>query len=126
MQDYRKRVAWERAHKLTLSVYRSTAQFPIQERLGLQSQRRRAAICVLANVAEGLSRRAQKDFARYLDVAIGALKELQSFILPDLELSCLGSNAGAVLHNQTDQVFAPLSGLLKKMEGASELAPQTS
>jgi four helix bundle protein len=53
MADYRHLKAWQRAYRLALEVYAATATFPADERYGLVSQSRRAAVSVAANVAEG-------------------------------------------------------------------------
>lgn len=76
MADFRQFVVWQRAHALTLAVYRVTANFPATERFGLSDQIRRAAVSIGANIAEG-SARGKRDFARYLSIAIGSANELE-------------------------------------------------
>jgi len=76
MADFRRLTVWQRAHALTLEVYRVTANFPATERFGLSDQIRRAAASIGANVAEG-SARCKRDFARYLNIALGSANELE-------------------------------------------------
>jgi len=87
VQDFRKLRVWAGAHELALVVYRLTSGFPASERYTLANQMRRAAVSVCSNIAEGASRSGDKEFARFLAVAIGSLSELhaQSIIARDLE-----------------------------------------
>jgi four helix bundle protein len=69
MQDFRKLEVWQLSHKLTVEIYRCTRQLPQDERFGLTSQIRRAAVSIEANIAEGCGRRGKMDFARFLQQA---------------------------------------------------------
>ena len=69
---------WKLAMRLTVDVYRTTAQLPSEERFGLQTQTRRAAVSVAANIAEGAARNSAADFARFLAIALGSLAELDT------------------------------------------------
>ena len=68
---------WQKAHQLTLDVYDLTRAFPADERFGLTAQMRRAMVSVEANVAEGSGRTSEKDFSRFLDIAIGSANEVE-------------------------------------------------
>jgi four helix bundle protein len=76
MAPHEKLRAWQAAHALTLAVYRATDAWPRVEQYGLTSQIRRAAFSVPANIAEGAAKRGAKDFARFLDISLGSLGEL--------------------------------------------------
>jgi len=56
MKDFRTLLVWQKAHELTLSIYKSTKQFPLDERFGLTSQMRRSSSSVPTNIAEGCGR----------------------------------------------------------------------
>ena len=66
---------WRRAHAFVLDVYRFTATWPVEERYGLTSQFRRAAVSVPANIAEGFRKYTTPDKARFLNIAEGSLQE---------------------------------------------------
>jgi len=65
---------------LILRVYRATRSFPIEERFGLQSHTRRAAVSIAANLVEGCARRTKSDYARFVDIAFASSRELSYLI----------------------------------------------
>src|SRR5436190_22623946 len=71
MRNYQDLQVWQKAHKLTLSVYKSTQSFPGDERFGLTSQIRRSSASIGANLAEGCGRRSDGEMARYVQIAMG-------------------------------------------------------
>lgn len=78
-----------RCRGLATGVYRLTAGFPADERFGLTREIRRSAISVGSNLAEGAGRSTSKELARFIDIAVGSLRELrfQLTVARDLELS---------------------------------------
>jgi len=78
--------AWQAAHALALAIYRATNAWPAVERDGLSAQVRRAAVSVSANIAEGSAKRGNREFRRFLDMAIGSLAEVQVYLIMAKEL----------------------------------------
>jgi four helix bundle protein len=78
---------WQKSRILVKEIYKSTSTFPSEEKYGLTSQLRRAAVSVSSNIAEGSTRWSKKDQARFYEIAFGSLIEvLNQFILAtDLE-----------------------------------------
>jgi len=62
---------WKKAHTLVISIYKITGQFPGEERFGLVSQMRRAAISIAANIAEGFKRRSPRDKTSFYNISRG-------------------------------------------------------
>ncbi|HLF77604.1 MAG TPA: four helix bundle protein, partial [Dehalococcoidia bacterium] len=81
MRDFRKLDVWDRAHKLTLSIYSVTGSYPRDEVYGLTSQTRRAASSIPANIAEGCGRESNADLARFLHIAFGSASELEYHLI---------------------------------------------
>ena len=81
-RDFRKITAWQRAHALTLRIYRATSGFPRNERFGLVSQIRRACTSIPTNVAEGCGRSTNNELARFIDIATGSASEVEYQLLP--------------------------------------------
>jgi len=77
MKDFRKLIVWEKAHQLTLKIYKVTEEFPREELYGLTSQIRRACVSIPTNIAEGCVRSSDADFSRFLYIALGSTSELE-------------------------------------------------
>jgi four helix bundle protein len=80
IRNYRDLGVWQKGMDIALAVYQVTKQFPDDERFGLTSQLRRAAVSVPANIAEGHARSTTKDYLRFVSIAIGSLAETATFI----------------------------------------------
>jgi four helix bundle protein len=90
---------WQKAHELTLTVYRLTARFPKAERFGMISQLRRASASVPANIAEGFGRRTTRELLRCLQISAGELEETRYFLI-------LGRDLGYVEQHDFDRASA--------------------
>jgi hypothetical protein len=77
VKGFRDLKVWEKAHQLTLQVYKATASFPKEEMFGLTSQIRRAAASIPANIAEGCGRSGDAELGRFLQIAMGSASELE-------------------------------------------------
>lgn len=78
VRSYRDLLAWQKAVMLVELVYRMSARLPVDERFGLTSQLRRAAVSILSNIAEGHGRESTKEFTRFISIARGSLAELET------------------------------------------------
>lgn len=74
-------LVWQKAHELVLGVYELTKQFPSEEKFGLVSQIRRAAVSSPANIAEGFVKRSIKDKGNFYNIAQGSLEELKYYLI---------------------------------------------
>ncbi|MEP6637160.1 MAG: four helix bundle protein [Acidobacteriota bacterium] len=112
MRDFRKIQVWEKAHHLTLDIYRATAQFPREERYGLTSQIRRCSSSIPANIAEGFGLNGDPDLARFLQISMGSACELEYYILLAKELHLLPDPTYDCLAERVIEVKCMLTGLL--------------
>lgn len=81
MRDFHKLKVWQKSHQLALEVYKVSQSFPKEELFGLTSQIRRAVSSVPTNIAEGCGRDSNKDFAHFLQIAIGSASEVEYELL---------------------------------------------
>lgn len=84
--SFEKLTVWQNSRKLTKEIYTLTSGFPTEERYGLVSQMRRAMISVSSNIAEGSSRKTEKDQAYFYTTAYSSLIELLNQIILSLDL----------------------------------------
>jgi four helix bundle protein len=119
MQDFRNLKVWEKAHALTLAIYKSSKTFPRDEMYGLTSQMRRASVSIGANIAEGTCRRGDVDFARFLQIAAGSASELEYHLLLARDLELLGTSDYQRLSDETVNVKRMLASLMKKLRADS-------
>jgi len=111
---FRDLVAWQRAMELAEAVYRLTALLPSDERFGLTSQLRRAAVAIPSNIAEGYSRQSRQDYLRFLRMSRGSLSELstQIEIARRVELC----DPGQQLLDLIEEVGRILNALIRSLE----------
>jgi four helix bundle protein len=81
MTDFKQLKVWQKAHDVTLAIYRVTGDFPRSEIYGLSSQMRRCAISIGSNIAEGRGRDRDPEFARFIGIAYGSACELEYQLL---------------------------------------------
>jgi len=74
-------IVWQKSHNFVLKVYKFTSQFPSEENYGLTSQFRRAAISILANIAEGFMKTGKRDKLRFYNISQGSLEECRYYII---------------------------------------------
>lgn len=115
MQDFRNLEVWQKAHELTLAIYRLTKAFPDDERFGLTSQLRRSAASIGANLAEGCGRGTDAEFARHVQIAMGSASEVEYHLLLGRDLTYLHANQYLELQEEVTRVKRMLSSLLKTL-----------
>jgi four helix bundle protein len=81
ISGFRDLVAWQRAMDLAEGVYHASATWPREEVFGLTAQARKAAVSVMANIAEGQGRTGPREFMHHLSIADGSLSEVEAHLL---------------------------------------------
>ena len=116
MQNFHDLKVWEKAHRLTLDVYKATRDFPREEQYGLTSQLRRATSSIPANIAEGCGRNTGPDLRRFLEIAMGSASEVEYHLLLGRDLGMLKSELHQQLTDQTCEVKRMLAAFIQKLK----------
>ena len=118
-RDFRKITAWQRAHALTLQLYRVTSGFPGDERFGLVSQMRRACTSIPTNVAEGCGRSTNIELARFIDIATGSASEVEYQLLLAKDLGYLPEDQHTKLTTEVTEIRRMLLAFNQKLRANS-------
>ena len=125
MRPFQELDVWRTSHELTLAVYRASQGFPADERYGLQSQIRRAASSVPANIAEG-SALTNDQFRHHLRIALGSATELEYHLILSRELGYMRPEVQTDLANQVSSVKRMLQRFIQHFSaGASPSQKRT-
>jgi len=124
LKSYKDLLVWQKSIALVKGIYRLTRSFPPDERFGLVSQLRRAAVSVPSNIAEGQSRHTCGEFVQFLSHAEGSLAELETQILIAVDLDfCSQEEANQALA-QIEELQRMLNSLRQKL--ATRHSPLTT
>jgi len=108
IKSYKDLHVWQKGLTLVKMIYQATKTFPGDERFGLVSQMRRAAVSVPSNIAEGQTRRTTGEFVQFISHAEGSLAELETQLLISLDL-------GFVNPKDADPMLASIEELQKML-----------
>jgi four helix bundle protein len=110
--SFRDLIVWQRAHAFVLAVYRLTATFPADERFGLTSQFRRAAVSIPANIAEGFRKYSPADKARLMNIAEGSLEECRYYCILTQDL---GYGNTEQLQSAIEEIARQLASYIRRL-----------
>ena len=115
-KNYMDLIAWQKAMTLVEAVYSATRALPPDEKFGLSSQMRRAAVSIPANIAEGQGRRTDGEFVNLLSVAHGSVRELETHVMLAERLHLLPEQTVRPLLSSAAEVGKLVKGLLNSKE----------
>lgn len=115
MRDFREIKVWQKAHQFALEIYRYTQGFPAEERFGLTSQLRGSATSVPTNIAEGCGRNSEKDFARFLSIAVGSISEAEYQVLLAQDLGYIPATVHHQLDAQANEIKRMLNSFIRTL-----------
>jgi four helix bundle protein len=110
-------LAWQKARKVTAKVYQVSSEGEFARDFGLRDQMRRAAVSIMANIAEGPGRRTENEFANFLNVARGSAIEVQSHLYVALDLNYIEQSDFDYLYeilNEISKMTISLAQYLRK------------
>ncbi|MFZ5365650.1 MAG: four helix bundle protein [Patescibacteria group bacterium] len=103
-------IAWQKSHQLVLKIYKITKEFPSEEKFGLVSQTRRAAISVAANIVEGFARKNTRDSLRFYNISNASLEELKYLVLISCDVDLINKDIHSELVEACQEAGRTLQG----------------
>lgn len=114
-KPHKKLEVWKKSMEMVLEVYQITKGFPGEEKYGLISQIRRAAVSVPSNIAEGAARNTKREFINYLHTAQGSLSELDTQLELSLGVGYMTSESLKPIQDLIQSIDKMLTGLIKSL-----------
>jgi four helix bundle protein len=115
MRPHHNLEVWVKGIELVTAVYKNSERFPKEERFGLTSQIRRAAVSIPANIAEGAGRHSQKEFAHFLSNSQGSASELETELIIANRLGYLDETSFEILIRELDRIGRLITGLVRHL-----------
>lgn len=115
MHKYRELQIWQRAMSSTVAIYKETRTWPSDERYGLISQTRRAASSIPLNIAEGSGNSSNKEFRRFLEIALRSTYEVMTALEVAQGIEILPAKQADDFLKEINEIAAMLVGLMKSL-----------
>jgi four helix bundle protein len=110
MHNFRRLLVWQKAHALVGEIERLALQIPRRDNTELVSQLRRAAVSIAGNIVTGCGRTSDKDFARYLGIALASAGEVEYYLK-------LGADTGVIPREEVEPLMAEVTEVSKMLVG---------
>ena len=115
LRNYKELKVWQKAYELCLRIYKVTTTFPKEERYGLTSQIRRAAVSIPSNIAEGYGRKSVGEYIQALYIAYGSNCELETQIMLSGDLGFITAENLGILLESVGEIERMLKELIKSL-----------
>ncbi|WP_289055850.1 four helix bundle protein [Carboxylicivirga marina] len=115
MHNFRELKVWQKARHLVKDIYLLAKDLPEEEKFGLISQMRRASVSIPSNIAEGTGRRTDKEFGRFLDIAIGSAYELETQLMLCFDLDFITDDTFNELEIKVQEIERMVSALRERL-----------
>jgi four helix bundle protein len=116
MHNFRNLDVWKKSLQLTKSIYLTTSDFPKHEQWGLTSQMRRSAVSISSNIAEGSSRKSNKDFIRFLEISLGSAFELETQVITSKEVEFITEDKLIEINNLITEIQKKIYRLIESLK----------
>jgi four helix bundle protein len=114
-QTFQNILAWQKANDFVLDVYKYTKSFPESEKYGLISQFQRAAVSIIANIAEGYKKIGKADKLRFMNISQGSLEECRCYVILSRDLGYIDNDVYNILYSKIEEASKLLNGYCKAM-----------
>jgi len=107
---------WKKARVLTRRIYEISGRLPYSKDFGLSTQTQRAAVSIMANIAEGFARRSSGEFVQFLNYATGSCAEVRSHLYIAEDLCCISNDEGKELQAACEEIDRLLTHFSKSIQ----------
>jgi four helix bundle protein len=116
MGDFKDLKVWQRARRFAGLIYQVTEAFPPKEQYGLTAQTRRASVSIMSNLAEGSGRGSDRELLRFVRIALGSSREVESHLILAQDLRFAAPEHLGSLRREVQEIRSMLAGLAKRLE----------
>src|SRR5215212_12014439 len=116
MADFKKLTVWQKARTLTVDTIRACEDISGSTGSIVRTQLVRAILSVPANIAEGSAKQSDREFGRYVRIALGSITEAESHLIIASDLELVDDDAFGNLNSQIEDVRKMLTGLSKRLD----------
>lgn len=109
-KTFKELVLWQKAHELTLNIYKITRDYPKEEAYALTSQVRRASVSIAANIAEGYKKKTKPHKLSFLNISEGSLEEVKYYLILSKDLEYIKTETYNKLEVLSEEVGRILTG----------------
>jgi four helix bundle protein len=104
MHNFKELKIWQKAIDLCVDVYKATSFFPKDELFGLNTQMKKSAVSIAANISEGAGRNSDKEFLHFLGIANGSAYELQTHVIIAAQVKLIEKDMANLILSQLDEI----------------------
>lgn len=115
MQDFRNLKVWQKAHELTLLIYKLTLDFPREELFGLRNSLRKTSVDIPALIAEGCGKPSDAEFSRSLFLALGLASKLEYYAFLAFDLEMFSDHHYRLINSEIIEVKKMLNGFKQRL-----------
>ena len=119
MRNFKELKIWQRSYRFTLVGYKILSEVSADEKFGLTSQLKRALVSIPSNIAEGASRSSDKDFLRFLDIALGSAFEAETQLLLLKDLQLIKTDISSLL-TEINEIQKMIASFIRNLKSKTE------
>lgn len=116
VRNFRNWEIWKLSREFVVEIYRSTKDFPVEEKYGLTNQLRRASVSIPANIAEGVGRQSEKELKQFLHISINSSFEVETMIYISNDLDYVTVDQQEKLCSELNLNQAKLNAFISKLK----------
>ncbi len=116
MHNFKELKIWKKSRQITKEIYELTESFPAEEKFGLISQMRRAAVSMVSNIAEGSGKESEKEFIRYLETSYSSAFEVETQLILALDLNFVSSEKAEHALTKIIELQKMIYGFIKSIK----------